>query len=860
MIQRGHSCDDEGAAEALLIAALDEYLTRIQAGERVCPETFAAQYPELGGSLVEYLHSLAFVQRAAGEQTVGRTPLWSNAAEREAVWGEAGSWEAEQADASGLESNTRGECLSRALGDFELVREIGRGGMGVVYEAVQRSLDRRVALKVLPFAAFLDPRQVARFEIEAQTAAQLHHPNIVPVHSLEQEAGVRFYSMPLIDGESLDRVLDRWRRPGVGLAEKGARHRQVAEWGIQAAKALHHAHEFGVIHRDIKPSNLLVDSRGNLWITDFGLARWRPKAELSQTGAVLGTARYMSPEQAAGKSYLVDHRTDIYSLGATLFEMITARPLFPGSDREQVLRQVVADDPASPRRIEPAVPVDLETIILKALSKSRGQRYENGLQLADDLQRFLDGRPIAARRPTLVDRLAKWGLRHRQAVVASGVVLALIAMVGLIAAIAIGRAYAMTSAALARSDAHYRQAREIVDHFGVLLVDRLASTPGNEAVCRELLAETLGYYSAFIQQNADDPELHLDLALAHFKSGEIQEQLGLDEAAQAAYRAAWAAAGSENRGSDNGGSAQVAGDPSSELVAALARARLANLAARRGEEVAGLMFQEAISRLEQLHRQGDHQHSHARHLALTRTQQGMWLAKSGRVADAEQAYRAAAQLQRELLELAPDDPTLGPDLAMTLNNHGHLLRKSDPAQALTMVAESRRLLLHGKTSKEVRSARHLADLVLVQSNLALLQSQQGDLAGAESAAEEAVALGLRRVQLSPDLPAARRDLAVSYNDLGRVHVLRRDFVAAQRAFQAASRVLEQLLKEQPLSPHYLASLGAVLQNLGHATARGGNEREAADCFRQAKSLLRSARDESASLVMFDEIMPAEETP
>ena len=332
------------------------------------------------------------------------------------------------------------------LGDFRIVREVGRGGMGVVYEAQQISLGRRVALKVLPFAAALDPRQLQRFQIEAQAAARLHHTNIVPVFAVGCERGVHYYAMQFIEGRTLAEIIRELqrriaRKPPASesdreaAAERPARcqppssaapaaaeatrsllsveprratgrpfFQAVARLGIQAAEALEHAHSLGIVHRDIKPANLLLDTRGNLWITDFGLARFQAEAglTLTLTGDLLGTLRYMSPEQALGRRELVDHRTDIYSLGVTLYELLTLQPAFGGRDRQELLRQIAHEEPAPPRRLNPAIPRDLETIVLKAMAKEPESRYATAQELADDLRRFLEHKPIQARRPTLL--------------------------------------------------------------------------------------------------------------------------------------------------------------------------------------------------------------------------------------------------------------------------------------------------------------------------------------------------------------------------------------------------------------------------------------------------------------------------
>ena len=281
-----------------------------------------------------------------------------------------------------------GEVALMQLGDFVLEREIGRGGMGVVYEARELSLQRRVALKVLPFASVLDAKQIARFRNEAQAAAQLHHPHIVPVFAVGIDRGVHYYAMQLVEGRPLDQVIEELResprQPAEGRREgpqsvssevgheqpgepstepsylrqrsrDGATYFQaIAQLGVQAAEALHAAHEFGIVHRDIKPSNLLLESHGKLWVTDFGLARFRHDGTLTRSGDIVGTMRYMSPEQAAGHTALVDHRSDIYSLAATMYELLTLRPAIDGTTAAQLLRAIDQHEPPRLTRVRPA--------------------------------------------------------------------------------------------------------------------------------------------------------------------------------------------------------------------------------------------------------------------------------------------------------------------------------------------------------------------------------------------------------------------------------------------------------------------------------------------------------------------------
>ena len=411
--------------------ALEEYLAAAEAGAAPPRAEFLARYPELAEDLDACLAALRFIGRAAeGPRSV--------------VGEVAGVQPPEQAPGQ--------------LGDFRLIREVGRGGMGVVYEAEQVSLGRRVALKVLPFAATMDPRQLQRFHNEARAAASLDHPHIVHVHAVDCERAVHFYAMQFIDGQTLAAMIADLRRAGGGSvrteAEPTTPHipgqpepaadtapraaastqraprdrayfQRVAELGIQAAEALDHAHTLGIVHRDVKPANLMVDGRGGLWVTDFGLAHIQSDARLTMTGDLVGTLRYMSPEQALAKRVVVDHRTDVYSLGATLYELLTLEPAYAGTDRQELLRQIAFEEPQPPRRLNKAIPAELETIVLKAMEKNPAERYATAKELADDLRHFLADEPIRARRPSLSQRGRKWARRHRPLVAATAAVLAL---------------------------------------------------------------------------------------------------------------------------------------------------------------------------------------------------------------------------------------------------------------------------------------------------------------------------------------------------------------------------------------------------------------------------------------------------
>jgi tetratricopeptide (TPR) repeat protein len=309
-----------------------------------------------------------------------------------------------------------------AIDGFRIVREVGRGGMGVVYEAEEERLSRHVALKVLLASALLYPKQVQRFERESRLAAGLHHTNIVPVHGSGTHAGHHYYFMQYIEGASLAAVLRELQRRGdepasppptadlAAITERGRlSYRSLARIGLQVAEALDYAHRQGVLHRDIKPSNLLLDAKGTVWVTDFGLAKPLEADEFTSTGDVPGTMRYMAPERFAGKC---DERSDLYSLGLTLYELAALRPAYEAGDGYELLERMRRDDPAPLRKIDPRIPRDLETIVHKAMARDPAARYGGASDLAADLRRFLERRPIVARRATAAERLVRWCRRN----------------------------------------------------------------------------------------------------------------------------------------------------------------------------------------------------------------------------------------------------------------------------------------------------------------------------------------------------------------------------------------------------------------------------------------------------------------
>ena len=530
--------DEEALAEAL-----EGYFSALEAGEAPDAATYAAQFPAISKRLRRCLAGLTNMHDALASDSAGL----SSASGRKR-----------------LRASRQSLPTGHQLGDFRLLQEIGRGGMGVVYAAEQISLNRRVAVKVLPFAAFLDSRRRQRFLNEAHAAATLQHEHIVPVYATGCDQGVHYYAMRLIEGPSLASLLSEARRRHASAAteplfgdssstvdkrthssksvnSKPADIVAAVRLTLQMAAALQHAHELGIVHRDVKPGNILMDARGHAWLTDFGLARRDAAESLTDDGDLVGTLRYMSPEQASGNSVLADPRSDVYSLGTTLYEMLARRPVFEADDRSRLLRKIMEDEPTPLRRLAPQIPRDLETIVHRTLAKNPNNRYPSAGEFAADLERFLADKPILARRPSVVQSIRRWMRKHQTVAVAGAAAL-------VVAVVILGVNNFRLTDALKETEGYRKHAeaqrlraeheravanenfREALDAVDVYLLNasetRLRDVPAAAMLRREMLQAAANFFERVAARRAGDESLAAQRANALYRLAGVLVELG----------------------------------------------------------------------------------------------------------------------------------------------------------------------------------------------------------------------------------------------------------------------------------------------------------------------------------------------
>jgi serine/threonine protein kinase len=769
------SVEENGdALDAEAGRVFDAYVADLEAGRRADPEWLLAAHPHLADRLRACLDVLQWADRLR----VGREIPF------------------------GL-----------ALGDFRVVREIGRGGMGVVYEAEQLSLGRRVALKVLPPGAAMDPKNLRRFQVEAHAVASLHHTNIVPIHAVGCDGGVPYYAMQLIEGQSLADLISElrsWREPGgdttarentpaptvgpprAGPSSRATRPssfgdlthaRTVAVLGLQAAEALEHAHARGVLHRDIKPANLILDPEGQLWVTDFGLARRLADPGLTATGDLLGTVRYMSPEQARAARVLLDGRTDIYSLGVTLYELLTLRPAVEGSDQQELLRRIAEVEPVPPSRHDPSIPRDLETILLKAMAKDPVDRFTTARDLADDLRRFIDDQAIRARRPTFIEQVTRWVRRHATLVASALAALILVATILVVSVSLLWREQSRSAAAQQLAEQRRREARRAVDTMYTQVAQEwLNDRPKLEGVQRKFLEEAARFYDAFARETGTDPGGRREAALAAQRAGDIQRKLGLRPQALTSYRRAMTLL--------EGLLADSPGAPDLRLDLSQCSMTLGFVLEYEHPLEAENAHKKALSLAEGLVADFPTERRYLNALAQKTNNLGNAVLYLGRYHEAESLFRRCGDVNRNLMRRDPREPLYHYGAAVSDSGVGGVQlttghwREAESSLRSAIVEYEQ---LQGDYSVSSRlllavSYCRLGDLLL----------RRGDREGSWGALQKALELTRGLTEKFPGVPEYRQNLAGMYLVLGRHHEAFGHFREAEEALRMSFEIQDRL--------------------------------------------------------------------
>ncbi len=586
----------------------------------------------------------------------------------------------------------------------------------------------------------------------------------------------------------------------------------------------------GVVHRDVKPGNLMLDGTGRLWVTDFGLAQFSTDARLTLSGDLLGTLRYMSPEQALAQRKVVDHRTDVYSLGVTLYELLTLRPAFGGDDRQELLRQIAFDEPAAPRRLDRSVPAELETVLLKAIAKSPAERYATAQELADDLERFLEDRPIQARRPGLGVRVRKWGQRHKVLVRAALALLVVTATVLGVATALIWQEQQRTLAERDRASINLRVAlHALSDVYVRFVMQRLPREAELDEEDQKLLEKVLALFEEVAQEDHADARLRLEKGRAYCRIGTIRAKLGQVEQAGAAYEQSVAIL-----------EELVAEFPvAREYRAALADSynALGNFAGDRGRFRDSVRAHLRASRLvEELGADRLDLPAVRYRLAIAWSNLGNQLEGAGQIQDAEDAYRKALACQEQLVADFPTEVRYGSQLAGVLSNLAGLLRNQGQLPAARKLVERAISLQQAAVTARPRGEKYRLFLRNHYRVLLDILLKQGEKAKALRLLQQSTSMQEQLVTDYPGVPGHRSNLAQSYVTLGKLLHEAERLEETVQVYQRAVDLRSQLLSDSPDDAALRRALAPTHYNLANFLIEAGRYESVARHLRRALDL------------------------
>ena len=866
----------------------EEFMERYRRGERPSLDEYKARYPALASEIDDLFPALVEMERFG---SVDSPPV----------------------------IQTTGAVLAgespQQLGEYRILREVGRGGMGIVYEAMQESLGRHVALKVLPPQFLANPTSLKRFRREACSAAGLHHSNIVPVFSVGEHGGHHYFAMQFIRGQTLEAVLKEVRKlrrtdqPAVvtthdaseltasriacglisgqivaqeghsikdrltitdeGIRETGllstskcdspalAAHdasssrvclrsaeslatqtdsgyyRGVARIGLQVAEALAYAHEQGVLHRDIKPSNLLIDLDGTAWVADFGLAKLADGDDLSASRDVVGTLRYMAPERFDGRS---EHRSDVYSLGVTLYELLTLCPAYSATNQAALIHQVLHESPPPLSRLDRQIPGDLETVVLKAMAKEPAGRYASAKALAEDLRRFLADRPILARRSPPWEQIWKWCRRNPLAatLAAALVSLFLIALpVTTMLWLRSERLYSLSEQRRGEAETNLARARATVDDYLTTVSESTllkSPLPGLQPLRKELLQNALKYYEDFVQRYQNDPVLRSDLAAANLRVGEITEQIGSKEEALRSIQKSLALYESLN------GSALSEWTYRAQMGRCLVRAAMIQAKNQQPDESIRA-FERAIALLEPLvHDHPDNERLRV-DLALGHHYFALKILKrDGPTDEAFHHLRSAIGLRRSLADQNPDDLPYHVDLATSESNFAEMLyRDGQTAAALESVQRSV-AVTRALVASHLEDAPLRVSLSLSVRGMGILLQNLDRWEQGRSLMKESSEIMERVVTENPAVSEYRRVLATSETELGQALVDHDEIDAGLAAFVLALEHAEIVRKKNSRDHINMNTLASIHRGMGKALGKQSNHASALGSLLQAVAI------------------------